>query len=107
MRKNRNGKTHRIPLFKGLELKKLLCIGGVRFKVLKDYVRKSLFFYNGRKFRKKDSLSKSIQNTNPQNIWGTRNSSFWQWRRVKEWFSQFDESPSPEVAVNLNISCIS
>jgi len=106
-----NGKRHRIPLFKGLKLKKLLCIGEVRFKVLKDYVTKSLFFYKGRKNKKRENLSKlsqkkivpnqtyTIQPYESSNIWVTRQSLFWQWRRVKEWFSQFDESPSPELTV--------
>ena len=55
-RNNGNGKRHPIPLFKGLELKNLLIIGEVRFKVLRDYVRQSLFFYKGRKNRKKPEL---------------------------------------------------
>ena len=100
-----NGKRHRIPLFKGLELKKLLIIGEIRFKVLEDYVKKSLFFYKRRKNRKNPELKivpvqdnhkfKRAYNRQPyeaSKIWVTRDSSFWQWRRVREWFSQFKES---------------
>ena len=99
-----NGKGHPIPLFKGLELKKLLIIGEVRFKVLKDYIGRSLFFYKGRKNRKKPELkavfSKAKHKVNHEytkqsyeasKIWATRQSRFWQWRRVNEWFRQFKD----------------
>jgi hypothetical protein len=103
-----NGKRHPIPLFKGLELKNLLIIGEVRFKVLEDYVRQSLFFYKGRKNRKRENISlpipkrlvynkaRVIQPYACSNIWVTRQSLLWQWRRAIEWFSQFDESQPPE-----------
>ncbi len=100
-----NEKRHPIPLFKGLELKKLLIIGEVRFKVLKDYVRKSLFFYKGRKNRKNPKLkvlpirdkyqldlSSNRQSYESSKIWNTRQGLWWRWQRVREWFSEFSES---------------
>ena len=100
-----NGKRHPIPLFKGLELKKLLIIGEVRFKVLKEYVRQSLFFYKGRKNRKKPELkavpirnrrqldlSTNRQSYESTKIWATRQGLWWRWQRVREWFSEFSES---------------
>jgi hypothetical protein len=99
-----NGKGHRIPLFKGLELKKLLIIGEVRFKVLKDYVRRSLFFYKGRKNRKKPELKAppiqgrdvfkrdySRPSYESTNIWVTRQSLLWRWRRARQWFAEFSD----------------
>jgi len=87
-----------------LELKKLLIIGEVRFKVLRDYVKRSLFFYKGRKNRKEPELKavcikanhKTNHDYNRQSyeatkIWVTRQSRFWQWRRVNEWFRQFKD----------------
>ena len=104
-RRSGNGKRHPIPLFKGLELKKLLIIGEVRFKVLEDYVRKSLFFYKERKNRKKPELkvasirdkyqldlSPNRQSYEPSKIWDTRQGLWWRWQRVREWFSEFSES---------------
>lgn len=86
-------------------LKKLLIIGGVRFKVLEDYVRRSLFFYKGRKNKKIERIllpiiqkklvynkPNAIQGYESTGIWNTRQSIFWQWRRVREWFSEFSES---------------
>ncbi len=100
-----NGKRHPIPLFRGLELKKLLIIGEVRFKVLEEYVRQSLFFYKGRKNRKKPELkaapirnkyqldlSTNRQSYEPSKIWNTRQGLWWRWQRVREWFSEFSES---------------
>ena len=100
-----NGKRHPIPLFEGLELKKLLIIGEVRFKVLEEYVRRSLFFYRGRKNRKKPELKVSpimgkcqpdLDSNRPSyessKIWDTRQSLWWKWQRVREWFDEFSES---------------
>jgi hypothetical protein len=84
----------------------LLIIGEVRFKVLKDYVRKSLFFYRGRKNRKKPKLTTpSIRRSKYQlnlsvnrysyestKIWDTRQALWWRWQRVREWFNEFSES---------------
>ncbi|MDP2922512.1 MAG: hypothetical protein Q8O30_02165, partial [Candidatus Omnitrophota bacterium] len=96
---------HPIPLFKGLELKNLLIIGEVRFKVLRDHVRQSLFFYKGRKNRKKPELkvvpirdkyqlnqNPNRQSYEPSKIWATRQGLWWKWQRVREWFSEFSES---------------
>jgi hypothetical protein len=86
----------------------LLCIGEVRFKVLRDYVRKSLFFYKGRKNTKRPKpvstpadkyelkIGHSRQSYEGTKVWETRESLFWQWRRVREWSSQFDEPVYPE-----------
>ena len=100
-----NGKGHPIPLFKGLRLEKLLIIGEVRFKVLEDYVRKSLFFYRRRKNRKKPELKavpirdkyKFDPGSNgpcyeSSKIWATRQGLWWKWQRVREWFDEFSES---------------
>ena len=100
-----NGKRHHIPLFKGLELKNLLIIGEVRFKVLEEYVRRSLFFYKGRKNRKKPELktapirnkyqldlSPNRHSYESSKIWATRQGLWWRWQRVREWFSEFGES---------------
>jgi len=100
-----NGKRHPIPLFKGLELKKLLIIGKVRFKGLEEYVKKSLFFYKGRKNRKKPKLkavpirgkyqldlSSNRQPYESSTIWDTRQGLWWRWQRVREWFDEFSES---------------
>jgi len=100
-----NGKGHPIPLFKGLRLKKLLIIGGVRFEVLEEYVRRSLFFYRGRKNRKKLELKavsikdkyqldldSNRQSYESSRIWATRQSLLWRWQRVREWFDEFSES---------------
>lgn len=98
-----NGKGHPIPLFKGLKLEKLLIIGEVRFKVLEDYVRRSLFFYKGRKDRKKPELKAvSVRNRpvihqdresyHATKIWDTRQALWWKWQRVREWFNEFSES---------------
>jgi hypothetical protein len=100
-----NGKRHPIPLFKGLELKKLLIIGEVRFKVLRDYVRRSLFFYKGRKSRINPKLKAALirnkhrldlspnrQSYESSKIWDTRQDLWWRWQRVREWFSEFSES---------------
>ena len=96
-----NGKRHPIPLFKGLRLEKLLIIGGVRFEVLEEYVKKSLFFYRGRKNRKKlaiKTVSKkaecktnqdySMQSYEASKIWATRQSLLWRWRRTYQWFNE-------------------
>lgn len=104
-KKNGNGKGHPIPLFKGLELRELLIIGGVRFKVLEDYVRQSLFFYKGRKKRKKAvlkvvsirdkyqlDLGSNRESYESSRIWATRQGLWWKWQRVREWFSEFSES---------------
>jgi hypothetical protein len=102
----RNGKRHPIPLFKGLELKNLLIIGRVRFKVLRDYVRKSLFYYKKRKPRKKQvlivkqpiknkhklDLSVNRQSYESSKIWNTRESTWWEWQRAREWFDELNES---------------
>jgi len=98
-----NGKRHPIPLFKGLELKKLLIIGEVRFKELEEYVKKSLFFYKRRKNRKKPVLKAAPIRNRPiihqdresyesSKIWDTRQGLWWRWQRVREWFSEFSES---------------
>jgi hypothetical protein len=99
-----NGRGHPIPLFKGLELKNLLIIGKIRFKVLEEYVRKSLFFYRGRKNRKKlklkvpirdkyqHDISPNRQSYESTKIWDTRQGLWWKWQRVREWFNEFSES---------------
>ena len=82
---------------------KLLIIGEVRFKVLEDYVRRSLFFYKGRKNRKKSELktapiwNKPIihqdrESYQASRIWATRQGLWWKWQRVREWFDEFSES---------------
>jgi len=99
-----NGKGHPIPLFKGLRLERLLIIGEVRFKGLEDYVRKSLFFYRGRKNRKKPELkavpfrdkyqldpSPDRESYESSKIWATREVLWWKWQRVREWFREFSE----------------
>ena len=99
-----NGKRHRIPLLEGLRLRRLLCIGKERFKVLEECVKNSLFFikpsgkkqlshastYKGQKDPVKEY--RSLHAYEPTNIWATRESAFWQWRRVYEWFYDFKES---------------
>jgi hypothetical protein len=117
-----NGKGHRIPLFNGLRVEKLLCIGDKRYKVLKKEIGTCLWweigrstgsepeqFTAGEKTRyRPHSLSvgghKSLAPPNskaslpqmqgvyqPTDIWATRESSFWQWHRVYEWFSEFKD----------------
>lgn len=100
-----NGKRHRIPLVEGLRLRYLLCIGNKRYKILKSYVKDCLWGERDNPPRaKKINLSRlsvgagqridkrnSVSCYEPTKIWSTRESQFWQWRRVKEWFMEFKD----------------
>lgn len=98
-----NGKIDRYPL------KKLLIFTEKLFKKLK----KELAQFTTTKTKKprfnvcnvkplsnvcrRQVSPRIIHDYQPSHIWNTRNSSYWQWRRVKEWFSQYAQNDEQEI----------
>ena len=98
-----NGKRHRIPLLEGLRLKKLLCIGNKRYNLLNRYVKQTkranlshlpvrTSMQAGKQVDLKYNNKRNVAGCyEPTNIWNTRESKFWQWHRVYEWFMEFKD----------------
>ena len=106
-----NSNIHHYPLGKKLRLEKLLCISQEIYKDLKRQV--SLLVLRSKKKRPKGTRQlehlwerftpkekcpsglpfarPNLSCYMPTDIWQTRESSYWQWRRVDEWFRQFQE----------------
>ena len=47
--------------------------------------------------QKKQISQRIIHDYQPSHIWSTRNSSYWQWKRVKEWFIQYAQDNQQEM----------
>jgi hypothetical protein len=90
-----NGKIHRYPLAG----KKLKCIGAEVFKKIKVIIKG--YGKHASRIMPKPASAEStvINNTNcmvssgrgyeATNIWTTRESQYWRWRRVREWFREY------------------
>ena len=52
------------------------------------------------KIRRQKLIAVNNSDYEPSNIWETRESKLWQWRRVREWFSQLNELDFPLEVIN-------
>ena len=107
--RNRQG----IPLKK--EIKKLICLSKAVYERLKEAVgvgfkhiltlEKKINVYQREvppsdKIRRQKLIAVNNSDYEPSNIWETRESKLWQWRRVREWFSQLNELDFPLEVIN-------
>ncbi len=101
MRKNGNGKRHHTPTPEGLrKIKRISFKAFFDLKELfKNLKRRDVITPRHYSSKPKVILEKTtiaIQNYytrayEPSNIDNTRNSSFWQWRRVREWYRYIND----------------
>ena len=98
--KSRNGKIHRYPL----RVCKLLCFtkdvyerirvvvkGLKKNRRVKPSLKKRVYYKQTKKVHKHSLWEANNVAYEPTNIWSTRNSQRWQWRRVIAWYREFPE----------------
>ncbi len=109
-----NGKIDRYPPLKELKVEKILIFTEKTLKILKREFAEfqKLFLKHPKKTRKDQPILRIPNNETsqkakkriyhdyqPSHIWATRDSSYWQWRRVKEWFNQYNQDNKPEITL--------
>ncbi|MFC1512459.1 hypothetical protein ACFL4S_00245 [bacterium] len=80
---------------------KILCIKKEWHKELEKLVKKHLFKKKIKKITNRKKIKKAEEKIyqagirqrsyESSNIWNTRNSKYWSWIRVKEWFKEYKE----------------
>ncbi len=100
------------------KIKKLICISKAVYERLKGAVgtcskpaftiikeAKKINVYQREivlsdKIRRQQLIAANNSGYEPSNIWETRESKLWRWRRVKEWFSGLNEPDFPLEFLN-------